>query len=128
MKKFTIELTQELVDYVQRVGYEVDTRVYLIDRMFDMHKNDTDLSFFDSVPFKKYHEELEQKKAEYDMAVKQLGEKLKPVVCEMVGREDVNFNFEIPDFNDLKAYITVLDEKNVCVCAKCANGGKNEKV
>lgn len=108
-KTFTIELTQELVDYVQRVGYEVDTRVYLIDRMFDMHKNDTDTSLFDSVPFKKYHEELTEKKTEYDMAVKALGEKLKPVVCERVGRPDVEFNFEIPDFNDLKAYITVLE-------------------
>lgn len=110
MQKFTIDLTQELVDYVQRIGYEVDTRVYLIDRMFDMHKNDTDTALFDSVPFKKYHGELAEKKAEYDMAVRKLGDKLKPVVCKMAGREDVNFNFEIPDFNDLKARITLLED------------------
>lgn len=110
MKTFTIELTQELVDYVQRIGYEVDTRVYLIDRMFDMHKNDTDTSLFDSVPFKKYHKELEEKKTEYDMAVKKLGDELKPIVCQRLGQSDVNFNFEIPDFNELKAYITVLED------------------
>lgn len=123
-KTFTIDLTQELVDYVQRVGYEVDTRVYLIDRMFDMHKNDTDTSLFDSVPFQKYHQELTEKKAEYDLAVKKLGERLKPIVCEKVGRPDVEFNFDIPDFNDLKAHITVLDKKDACAC----RGGKYEKI
>ncbi len=110
MEKFTIELTQELIDYVQRIGYEVDTRVYLIDRMFDMHKSDTDTSLFDSVPFKKYHKDLENKKTEYDLAVKELGERIKPIVCQKLGRNDVNFNFEIPDFNELKAYITVLED------------------
>lgn len=110
-KEFTIELNQKEVDYIQRIGYEIDTRVYLIDRMFDMHKNDTDASLFDSVPFKKYHKELEERKAEFDMAVKKLGEDvIKPVVCKKLGVDDVNFNFEIPDFSNPLVYITVLEE------------------
>ena len=111
MKNFTIELKQEMVDYIQRIGYEVDTRVYLIDRMFDMHKNDTDTSLFDSLPFKKYHSELEAKKAEFDMAVRKLGDEvIEPIVCEKLGKNIVKFNFEIPDFNNPLVHITVLEE------------------
>ena len=110
MKKFTIELTQELVDYAQRLGYEIDTRVYLIDRIFDMHKNDTDTRLFDSVPFKKYQKELSEIKAEYNLAVREIDEKIKDIVYKKIGKDDINFDWEIADFNELQATITVMED------------------
>lgn len=110
MKEFTIDLTQELVDYAQRLGYEIDTRVYLIDRIFDMHKNDTDTRLFDSMPFKKYQRELSEIKTEYDLAVREIGEKIKDIVYKKMGRDDINFDWEIADFNALKATITVTED------------------
>jgi len=104
---FKITIPQELVDYVQRLGRDVDSRVYLIDRMFYNHRNDEDTNMFDSVPFKKYQKEFEELKAEYDMAVDKLGEKLIPFVVEKTGIEDPKFDWKIDDFTSLEVEITM---------------------
>jgi hypothetical protein len=106
-KMFKITIPQELVDYVQRLGRDVDSRVYLIDRMFYNHRNDEDTNMFDSVPFKKYQKEFEELKAEYDMAVSKLGEKLIPFVTEKTGIEDPKFDWKIDDFASLEVEITM---------------------
>ena len=41
-KKFKIEITQEAIDYVQRIGYEVDGYTHIINSLFEQHKNDID--------------------------------------------------------------------------------------
>ena len=104
---FKITIPQELVDYVQRLGRDVDSRVYLIDRLFENHRNDEDTTMFDSVPFKKYQKEFEELKAEYDIAVKQLGDKLIPFVQKETGIDEPRFDWKIEDFSSLEVIITM---------------------
>ena len=68
MKKIEINVTQEMVNYLQRLNYEVFTREEIITKLIEMHKNDTDDSLFVSKPFLKYSEELSRVKAEYEIA------------------------------------------------------------
>ena len=102
---FKITIPQELVDYIQRIGRDVDSRVYLIDRLFDMHKYDEDTQVFDSVPFQKYTKEFEELKTEYDLAVKELGNKLIPIVAEKTGIKEPKFDWFIDDFASLEVEI-----------------------
>lgn len=68
MKKIEINVTQEMVNYLQRLNYEVLTREEIITKLLEIHKNDTDDSLFVSKPFLKYSEELSRVKAEYEIA------------------------------------------------------------
>ena len=68
MKKIEIIVAQEMVDYLQRLNYEVFTREEIIAKLIEMHKDDTDDSLFVSKPFLKYSEELSRIKAEYEIA------------------------------------------------------------
>lgn len=108
-KTYTVEISQELANYLQRLQLEVDTHLSVIDRLFTNHKDDPDDSVFESIPWKKYNKELQDVQAEYNLAKDQMSSELKPIVQEKEGREDVNFNWKIDDFTSLKAEITVLD-------------------
>ena len=57
MKKLEIYVTQEMIDYLQRLNFEVQTRQEIITKLIEMHKDDTDDSLFVSKPFLKYSEE-----------------------------------------------------------------------
>lgn len=126
MKTYEVEISQELANYLQRLGYEVDTRLSIIDRLFTNHKDDTDASVFESVPFKTYSKQLEDVQAEYNMAKDKMTEYLRPLVAETEGvpEEEVLFDWRIDDFNSLKATIIVHDNtgsNGFHVCS-CGNG------
>ena len=63
MKKLEIYVTQEMIDYLQRLNFEVQTRQEIITKLIEMHKDDTDDSLFVSKPFLKYSEELSRVRA-----------------------------------------------------------------
>ena len=123
MKTYTLKINQELANYLQRLGYEVDTRLSIIDRLFTNHKDDTDASVFESVPFKTYSKQLEDVQAEYDMAKNQMTEYLKPIVAEKEGIsvDEVLFDWRIDDFNSLEAKIMVQEPevRGFRVCQNC---------
>ena len=106
-EKFNLKLTEEMVAEVRAIGAEVDVRVYVIEHMFEAHKNDVDSSIVTSIPFKAYQKELMEYKLKYDAAVKTLGDKIIPMVQEHLGVEDVNFDWNIEDFTNLEVAITV---------------------
>ena len=110
-KQFTIVVQNEVVDYLQRLGYDIDSRLAVIDRLFTTHKDDTDASVFSSVPFKTYSKELEELQAEYAMAKDEFSEILKPIIQEKLGIPDVTFEWKIVNFKDAEVVITVIDEK-----------------
>ena len=99
MEKFTFELTEEQINYLQRLGNEVDTKIFLIDRMMANHANDDDLSLFESKPFKHFMSEYEKAFATWEMA-KQEFEKtvVRPLVVERYGSEAF-YTWAINDFN-----------------------------
>lgn len=92
MKKIEINVTQEMVNYLQRLNYEVFTREEIIAKLLEMHKDDTDDSLFVSKPFLKYSEELSRVKAEYEMTKLEV-EKLY-VPSELYGKHQYNWSVD----------------------------------
>ena len=109
-KEFTLKINDEkLFNYLQRLGFDIDSRLAVIDRMFTTHKNDQDASVFESVPFKKYSKELEELQAEYTMAKDEFSKILLPIELEKLGANDVTFDWRIDNFADKEVIITVTD-------------------
>ena len=106
-KQFTLVVENDLVDYLQRLGFDIDSRLAVIDRMFVNHKDDTDASVFESVPWKKYSKELEDAQAEY----KRMKEGVMEEVKHTFKPEFINRIDEILVFH-------MLSKENICDIAK----------
>ena len=104
---FTLPVSQETCDYLQRLGMGIDARLAVIDRIMTIHANDTNDSVLESKPFKKYHAEFEELNAEYTQDKLEFEKELKPIVFEKVGKE-VDFNWLIKDFLSQEVEITIL--------------------
>ena len=104
---FYLPISQETANYLQRLTFEVDGRLEVINRLFTTHATDTDDSVLSSVPFKKYHTEFNELNAEYNLAKDELGKELRPIVEEKVGIKDVSFEWLIEDFNSNQVKITI---------------------
>ena len=120
MKTYVLPIGEEMVNYLQRLGYEIDTRMSVIDRLFVNHKDDTDDSLFKSVPWKTYMKQLEEVQVEYNEAKDQLTKELIPFVQEKEGKQDVHFDWKIEDFSTKEVKIIVNDENLSCSGASCS--------
>lgn len=105
MKKLEIYVTQEMIDYLQRLNFEVQTRQEIITKLIEMHKDDADDSLFVSKPFLKYSEELSRVRAEYELAKSEV-EKLY-VPKKLYGQHQYNWSV---DFSTNVMTIEVLCE------------------
>lgn len=103
MKQIKIIVTQEMIDYLQRLNFEVQTREEIITKLIEMHKDDTDASLFVSKPFVKYSEELARVKAEYELAKIEVEKLYIPKV--LYGVHEYNWNI---DFTTNEMTIDVL--------------------
>lgn len=103
---FTLPVSQETCDYLQRLGVSIDARLLVIDKIFSNHANDVNASVLDSKPFQKYHSELEELNAEYTQAKLKFSEEIKPVVYEKMGGV-VDFTWNIANFLSKEVIITV---------------------
>lgn len=102
---FTIEADQESINYLQRLGYEIDSYMSVIDFLFSAHKDDPE--FVDSEIFRAYQIKFEKVKVEYSKAKEEYGQKiLRPIVEEHTGKAGIDFNWSIPVFADKKVFIT----------------------
>lgn len=115
MKKIEISVTQEMVDYLQRLNYEVFTREEIITKLIEMHKNDTDDSLFVSKPFLKYSEELSRVKAEYEIAKLEAEKLYVPKV--LYGKHQYNWSV---DFTTNIMTIEVLCECGIAALENAA--------
>ena len=104
---FYLPVTQDVTNYLQRLAFEVEGRLGVIDRLFTTHANDDNDSVLTSVPFRKYHEEYDKINAEYSIAKEELGNALRPLVEEKTGIKDVSFDWTIEDFSENKVKIVV---------------------
>ena len=108
-KKFTVDITEEQANYLQRLGNEVDSKVFLIDRMFANHAQDTDTALFDSVPFKHYMKEYEKAQFEWEQAKLEFQKNfLNDKVKEATGLEDPKYNWQINDYLSLKCEVILI--------------------
>lgn len=92
MKQIKINVTQETVNYLQRLNYEVQTREEIITKLLEMHKDDADDSLFISKPFLKYSEELSRIKAEYELAKSEVEKLCVPEF--LYGQHQYNWNID----------------------------------
>ena len=106
MKQIKINVTQEMIDYLQRLNFEIQTREEIITKLIEMHKDDSDDSLFVSKPFIKYSEELARVKAEYELAKVEVEKLYIPKV--LYGAHQYNWNI---DFATNEMTIDVL-----CAC------------
>lgn len=102
---FKLNLTEDMIADVQTLGAEIDVRTHIIDAIFEAHKNDVDSSIITSTLFKTYQNELMEYKLKYDKAVKELGDKIIPMVQEKLKSDDVTFDWNIQDFSKLEVEI-----------------------
>ena len=110
MMKFTLNITNEMTNLLQRLGLDIDTRMSVINNIFEMHKDDKDTSLFESAPWKKYYGELENVKNEYELTKIKFGnEVLKPAIAEKIGYETNDFNWKIEDFSSNEVSIEVIE-------------------
>lgn len=109
MEKIYVEFNEDQGLNLQLLGTDVDSKVFLIDRLLANHANDTDTQLFDSVPFKHYHKEYEQAFIKYEQAKKDFENNfLKPIVEEQTGKKNVPFTWQIDDFNSGKCEVTLF--------------------
>lgn len=108
-KTITINISEEQTNYLQRLGAEVDAKVFLLDRMFANHANDTDTVLFDSIPFQHYMKQYQESVTAYDLAKQEFQKDfLDPQMHEKYG-EDVKYNWSIDDFLSLECKVTIID-------------------
>ena len=107
-KQFTVPLSEEQINYLQRLGVEVDSKAFLIDYMFNNHMNDGNLQMFKSAPFQHYEKQYEEAFAAFNLAKAELENScLKPIVYEKYG-DGTEFTWTIDDYASLECKITVL--------------------
>ena len=111
MRQITINIKQEHADRLQRLGYEVDSKVFLIDRMFANHAQDTDTSMFESVPFRHFFSEYEKARVALETAKSEFQRGfLEPRVKEILKTDEhIEFSWMIDDFTTLQCEVTVVE-------------------
>lgn len=115
MRTIKIDVNHELVDYIQRLHFEVEQRKDIIQRLIEAHANDTDATVLTSSAFKAYSAELSDFVAEYELAKQELENKFVPqFLKEHQIRWNLDFannqlsidvlcNCEIPELNGEKS-------------------------
>ncbi len=110
MKEIIINFSEEQGNYLQRLGNEVDSKAFLIDRMFTNHAADDNTQVFDSVPFKHYMKEFEKAQLEWELAKQEFEQGyLKEKVKEITGKENVSFSWLIDDYLSHECKVTIND-------------------
>lgn len=105
MRQIKIDITQEMINYLQRLNFEVQTREEIITKLLEIHKDDSDDSLFTSKPFLKYSEELSRVKAEYELAKLEVEKLYIPKV--LYGKHQYNWNI---DFSTNEMTVDVICE------------------
>lgn len=78
MRKIEIKIKQEVIDYLQRLHFEVEARKDIIQRIIEAHAYDENTDILDSKAFKKYDRELSEMKAEYELAKQEVTKEYVP--------------------------------------------------
>lgn len=82
MREIKIDINQELVNYIERLHFEVESRKDIIQRIIEAHANDSDADVLMSPAFKSYSKELADFVAEYEIAKNELQDNYVPKYLE----------------------------------------------
>lgn len=107
-KTFTIPITEEQANHLQRLGVDVDSKIFVIDRLFAIHVADEDTQLFSSVPFKHYMEEYEKAYLLWDEAKKEFENAVvRPAVIEKFGSDKNLVSWSIDNFTALECKVNM---------------------
>lgn len=107
-KEFTVKITEDQANYLQRLGTEMEAKAYLIDYMFANHANDKNTTMFESVPFKYYEKQYEEAVAAFNLAKQEFQHGyLDGIVYKEMGYK-ADYSWAIDDYLSLNCKITVL--------------------
>lgn len=68
MKIIKVEIKQEMIDYLQRLHFELEAHQDVIQRIIEGHSADQNADILESAVFKKYSKNISEIKAEYELA------------------------------------------------------------
>ena len=103
MRTFKIDINnQDVVNYIERLHFEVEQRKDIIQRLIEAHANDSDAAVLTSPAFKAYSAELYEFVAEYESAKQEIQNTFIPKYLD--GHK---FNWTL-DFNTKQLIIDVL--------------------
>lgn len=108
-KEFIVHFNEEQGNLLQRLGMEVESKIFLIDKMFANHASDTDTALFDSVPFKHYQKTYEEAYEAFELAKSEFQETyLNNEVAKITGKEKNSYNWAIDDYSSGECKVTLI--------------------
>jgi len=108
--EFTILLTQEQINLLQRAGNEVDTKYFIIDRLFSTHINDKDAELLNSKSFKYYIDLYEQAYITWQLTVRYIETNIiLPIVQQITGVQKPSFNWTVEDYVARECKVKVVN-------------------
>lgn len=103
MRTLTIDIkNDELINYIERLHYEVEQRKDIIQRLIEAHANDIDAVVLTSPAFKAYSTELSEFVAEYESAKQEFQDEYVP---KYLTSHQINWNL---DFHSKQLKIDIL--------------------
>lgn len=109
--EYKFKIDEEHLNLLQRLGLEVDTKVFLLKRMFEDHKDDKDDSLFRSVPFQHYQKLFEEDFATWQLAKDEfLYKYVRPWVIEKTGMADPTFTWLV-DFSTGECIVVMAENE-----------------
>lgn len=105
---FEIELEDEVINYLERLSLETNSKEAIIARIIEMHSADNNVSVLDSAVFKHYEKEHQRSLYEYELAKSELQKRLQEEVIKRTNDSNVSFNWVIENFANKKAKVTIL--------------------
>lgn len=107
--KIKIPISFELANYINQLMFEESNLTFIMCRLFEKHKNDTDADLLISEQFKKYHKELEIIHYEYTSLRNAITSKIESFLTSIGINEPELYRWNIPDFiNDMYIEIEKL--------------------
>ena len=109
MTQLKFNINQEVANYIQRIMFEMDNKIFIVDRMFTNHKDDEDSSLlFENRLFQKYMHEYRELRLQYV----ELTNLINKQITEFLNKNNYKYNkitWHINDFYSDRYLIIELD-------------------
>lgn len=109
MTQLKFNINQEVANYIQRIMFEMDNKIFIVDRMFTNHKDDEDASLLlENRLFVKYMHEYKELRFQYV----ELTNLINKQILDFLNKNNYKFKriqWNINDFYSKRELIIDLD-------------------
>lgn len=106
--KLKYSINQEMANYIQKFIFEIDNKIFIIDRLFSTHKDDNDDSLLKSEVFNKHMNEYIKLRVQYV----ELTQLINNQILDFLRERNYKFNtvkWNIEDFHNDRDLIIELN-------------------